>query len=149
MLGILIKYSKMSSRMIDVRNITGVQRQGPERIHHVLLTACVLLPACPARLTMASIFLVSKSILLKPESNSFPSNLKLQAAVFSSLSQRAMPVTRESGKVILNWKHRYPEQNPRFCLRGRREEGFELATVSAVIWYPLTGNWLQDSVLKK
>ena len=80
--------------MIDMRNITGVQRQGPERIHHVLLTASVLLPACPASLKMASIFLVSKSILLKPESNSFPSNLKLQAAVFSSLSRRAMPVDR-------------------------------------------------------
>ena len=92
----------MSSRMIDVRNITGVQREGSERIYHVLFRASVLLPACPASLTMASIFLVSKSILLKPESNSFPSNLKLQAAVFSSLSQRAMPVTRESGKVILN-----------------------------------------------
>lgn len=88
--------------MIDVRNITGVQRQGPERIHHVLFTVSVLLPACPASLLVASILLVSKSILLKPENNSFPSNLKLQAAVFSSLSQRAMPATREPGKVILN-----------------------------------------------
>ena len=43
--------------MIDVRNITGVQRQGPERRHHVLFTVSVLLPACPASLLVASILL--------------------------------------------------------------------------------------------